>query len=395
MRYRIQTERIDLFDVNIIITIMVKLEKEVEFEKLQDAFYRACGLHEILSSKVVIEPSGKAFYTDNDDPQNSILKTDLSLNELINENESKRFRIEQGEYIRAFDSKNGLVFMMHHLGGDGKSLLYFTETFMKCLSGTECKAVPFHNLLLDDLPKESRLPFSYKILTAVWNQKWKMSKRVFDFSDMDKAYCSFWKERKTKTQIIRYEKDKLDECLKEAKEIGISLTSYLITKMLQKDNKISDVGLAVDARFDKNRSMGNQVTGISVSYSYDDEKTFEDNAKAVHKLMRERLTHDRYRYFALQFMGRLDPTLKDALNLERAGYYNSEFTSKVAGYLGYKDRIRDLSITNLTRADIELDYGENRISEIVFVPPIVAYAKNVIGIVTSGDVMNVVRHTYE
>ena len=60
MRYRIQTERIDLFDVNIIITIMVKLEKEVEFEKLQDAFYRACGLHEILSSKVVIEPSGKS-----------------------------------------------------------------------------------------------------------------------------------------------------------------------------------------------------------------------------------------------------------------------------------------------------------------------------------------------
>ena len=395
MRYRIQTERIDLFDVNIVITMNVKLEKRVGFERLNEAFYKACKLHEILNLKVVIKPSGEAFYTDNDKPQNSISKTDLTLSELINENESKRFKIEQGEFIRAFDSKEGLVFMMHHLGGDGKSLLYFIETFMKCLSGVECEKIPFRNLLTDDLPKESSLPFIYRILVTMWNKKWSKTRRVFDYKDMDSAYQDFWKEHKTKIIITRYEKDVLDDLLKRANKIKVSLTSYLITKMLKENTKTGDVGLAVDARDDKNRSMGNQVTGVSIRYTYDDQKTFDKNAKAVHQIMIKRLRSVRFRYFALQFMGKLDPTLKDAINLERAGYFNSEFTSKVAGYLGYGEKIRDLSVTNLTRADIVLDYGVNSIKEIVFVPPIVAYAKNVIGIVTTGDIMNVTRHTYE
>ena len=46
----------------------------------------------------------------------------LSLEELIYENERRRFRIEDGEFIRGFLSHDGIVFMMHHLGGDGKYL---------------------------------------------------------------------------------------------------------------------------------------------------------------------------------------------------------------------------------------------------------------------------------
>ena len=99
MKYRIDTERVDLFDVNIVITMKVSLNIDVDFRDAQAAFVKACSLHEVLNSKVVIEDSGEAFYVDNSEPHNSISKTDLGLEELINENERNRFRIEEGEFI--------------------------------------------------------------------------------------------------------------------------------------------------------------------------------------------------------------------------------------------------------------------------------------------------------
>ncbi len=395
MKVKIETERVDLFDVSIVITMCVNLEKEVLFSELKTAFDKACKLHGVLKSKVIIEPDGEAYYVDNDVISSSFSMTGLSLYELIYENERNRFRIEEGEFIRAFLSPDGLVFMMHHLGGDGKSLLYFIETFMNCLAGNECNELLFRNLGLSDLPGDVRIPFFYKLLTKSWNHRWSSQKKVFDYSDMDEAYTKFWKEHRSVTEIKRYEKDELEALMKRVKDSGVTLTSYLITDMIKDSDKKNDIGLAVDGRTDKNRSMGNQATGISVEYRYDKSRSFEENAKAVHTLMQKKLSDDIYRYFVLGFMGLLDPTLKDALNLEHAGCFSSKVSKQVADLLGYGEKVKDISITNLTRADISLEYGDHRIKDIAFIPPVVSYAKNVIGIVTAGDVMTVSRHIIE
>lgn len=395
MRYKIETERTDLFDTNITITMQVRLDKEVPFGELKSAFDKACSLHEVLNMKVVIAPSGEAYYEENDQPGSSFNLTDLPFAELINANERARFHIEKGEFIRGFAGPDGLVFMMHHLGGDGKSLLYFIGTFMECLSGKECEAVPFANLTTENLPEKSRLPFPYGLLVKLWNSRWQKEKKVFGYGDMDEAYTRFWKDRKTVVSLKRYEKEELDLLIRRSKEASVSLTAYLITDLIKDIDREADVGIAVDGRLDGNHSMGNQATGISVTYRYDPERSFDDNARKVHALMRRKLDNDKYRYFVLQFMGRLDPTLTDALNLERAGYFSSRISEKVAGYLGYGDKVKDISITNLTRADIPLKYGQYRISDIVFVPPVVSYGKNIIGVITAGDHMNVIRHVYK
>ena len=331
---------------------------------------------------------------DNDEPHNSISRTDLNLDELINENERKRFRIEEGEFIRCFMSPDGIVFMMHHLGGDGKSLVYFIETFMKCLAGQGTGFAPFRSLGLADLPSDSKLPFYYDLLARSWNKKWKKEGKVFTFDDMDKAYSGFWQDHKTRTELKQYSKEELASLVNGAKAAGVSLTAYLITDMIKDSDKPLDVGLAVDGRTDGNRSMGNQATGISVKCRYDRGKSFDDNARAVFKAMRKKLDDNRARYLVLQFMGLLDPTLKDSLNLVHAGYFQCGISRKVADLLGYGDDVKDISITNLTRADIPIEYGKYNIRGIVFVPPVVSYAKNVFGIVTAGDVMTVARHIY-
>lgn len=394
MKYRIETERADLFDVNMIITMKVELEKSLPFDKMKAAFEEACKCHEVLTSKIVIEESGQAFYVDNDFVGSSFSQSDLSMQELIKENERLRFKIEKGEFIRAFAYPEGLVFMMHHLAGDGKSLLYFIETFMKCLSGQPCAFVPFKNLTLKELPKNSGLPFLYKILVKNWNRRWSKVKRLFSFEDMDKEYQQFWKNHETKVEINRYDKDQLEELLKKAKAEGVTLTSHIITDMIKNSAKKMDIGLAVDGRLDKNRAMGNQATGIAINYKYKQKLSFEENAKKVQRLMKEKLSDDGNRFLILQFMGQLDPTLIDTMNLEHADYFHSKVTSRVAGLLGYGKKTKDLSITNLTRADIPLEYGDNRIKELVFIPPVVSYGKIIIGIVTTGELMTITRHQY-
>ena len=394
MRHIIETERVDIFDVNMMIVMQLRLNAEAGLEELRKAFDGACAVHEVLHSKVVIEASGDAYYVDNDEPQNSFTQTESDLRELIYQNERRRFRIEKGEFIRGFSSPDGLIFMMHHLGGDGKSLLYFIESFMRILSGEECEAVPFRNLTLADLPPKSRLPVLYDVLIKIWNRKWQRIKRSFDIHDLDEAFSAFWKEHKTGVEIKRYEKNELEDMLRQAKKAGVSLTAYLITEWIKDAGKETDIGLAVGGREDGNRSMGNQATGISVQYRYRTNRSFEENAREVHRRMLKKLSDERYLYFVLQFMGKLDPTLKDAMNMERSGYFTSAVSSKVAGLLGYGDKVRDISITNLTKADIPLKYGRYSIEDIVFVPPVVSYGKNIIGIVTAGDVMNIARHVY-
>ena len=395
MKYRIETERVDLFDVNILITMVVRTEESIAFERLNTAFQRSLQLHEVLRSRILIEESGEAFYVDNDAPGSSFSHTELSLPELVAENEKKRFRIEEGEFIRAFDSPDGLIFMMHHLTGDGKSLIYFIETFMSVLAGSEPEMLPFRNLTLDNLPADSRIPFAYELLVRSWNRKWQKEKKVFGFSDMDKAYEHFWKDHRTKIKIKRYDREEAQQIIRKAKEAGVTFTSYFIAELSKELSGKVDVGLAVDGRTDQNRSMGNQATGISIQFKYNAKRTVEENARNIQKLIKKKLSNDRYRYFVLQFMGRLDTTLKDSLNLEHAGTFKSKISSYLAELLGYGKKARDMSITNLTRVDIPIVYGDIKISEIIFVPPVVSYAQNVIGIVTAGDVMNVTWHRYE
>ena len=392
MRYRIETERTDLFDPSIVITMALRINEDVPADTLRYAFDRACSLHEVLNSRVEIEPSGEAYYVTCDNPRNTFSETELTLSGLINDNEKRRFRIEEGEFIRGFKTDEGIIFMMHHLGGDGKSLLYFIETFMRCLNGEKCGRVPFRNLTLDNLPEESRLSHMHEWLLRIWNGRWKREKRVFGFSDMDAAYREFWQRHDSVVDIKRYEKTELESLISEAKNAGVTLTSYLIAGMLRDKVHKADIGLAVDGRTDDNRSMGNQATGISLQYRYNKKISLEDNARNIQRLMKRKLADRKRLYLVLQFMGRLDPALVDALNLEHAGYFSSRTSGTVAGYLGYGSKVKDLSITNLTRADIPLEYGRFKIEELLFVPPVVSYGRNVTGIVTVGSVMNVVTH---
>ena len=158
------------------------------------------------------------------------------------------------------------------------------------------------------------------------------------------------------------------------------------------------MGLAVDARPDGNRTMSNQATGISVDYAYDKRKTLAENAVCIDKLMKAKLGKPVLKYFILQFMAAFEPPLIDAVNLEFAGTFHSKTSAKLAKLLGYGTNTKDYSITNLTKLDISTEYSGSislKIEDFVFVPPVVSYGKNIIGMVTANGRLCTVLHRYE
>ena len=62
MRYMIETERSDLFDVSIVIAMRVHIKGNVNEDGLRSAFEEATKAYEILGCRVVLEEDGTAYY---------------------------------------------------------------------------------------------------------------------------------------------------------------------------------------------------------------------------------------------------------------------------------------------------------------------------------------------
>lgn len=91
---------------------------------------------------------------------NKIFFEESSWRQILKREEKIRFKIEEGEFLKAFcyemnEEGCSIIFLMHHLGGDGKSLVYFIESFMKALSGDKLE---FSNIRLIGLKRFDVIP---------------------------------------------------------------------------------------------------------------------------------------------------------------------------------------------------------------------------------------------
>ena len=389
MKHQVVFERQELFDVNMIIAMTFDVKGEVSSGALQEAFAEAVKCNEILNTKVVIEPDGSAFYVSSDEPESRLIITEEDLDEVRMREERIRFRIEEGEYIRAFvnleEGGMKLLLLMHHMGGDGKSLLYFAEDLLRSLGG---ETLQFKEIRTAE-PKGKLDPISRAIIRS-YNRKW--NGHVFTFPDMDEAYRAYWKDRKTTVEVEVLEEEETAKIREECRKAGAKFTAYLIARLIKDTKGKQDVGLAADYRHDGNRSMGNQASGTSVVYQYDTSKSIYMNAAAIQKKLDKKLKSEDSMSYILNFMGTLKPTLVDAVNLEHAGAYSDKTSAGLAKLLGFTGKTKDLSITNLTVADIPVVYGSFKLERIEFTGPVVSYGKNVVGVITCNGKTVITRH---
>lgn len=397
MKNEIWSERVDLFDPNIYICFRVQITGRPKTDALLKAVKTAFTVNEATMSAIVLKENGTAYFEKLSESGCSVTVSQKDWLTLIKENEKIPFQINKGELMRVFINPQGeetcLLIMAHHLVGDGKSIIYFLEDIMKGLAGEKSEYKSLRLVTKASFPKYARLPYFFKLYAENFNRKWRRSGCVFSWEDYIKVHEVYWKERSSKVIYETFTPEEIEKLKRYAKGAGVSLNSCLATAFLSANPGNGCIGMPVDARPDGNRAMSNQVTGISVDYTYSDNLTFAENVQIVHRKVQKKLKNPVNRYFILQFMPLFEPALVDSVLMYAYDLYENDITGKLAAVLGYKGgKTRELGITNLTRLDIPDLYGQYGIKEVLFIPPVVSYAKHIIGVATTADGMRISYH---
>ena len=392
MKKYIRTERANLFEPNVYISMVVKISGMVSKEAVREAVEKAYEANEATMSRIVMEDGGDAYYEKMESSGCKFFFDSRSFITIIKESEKNPFAIQKGELVRTYltieNQEMVLLIHAHHLVGDGKSILILVKDVMDGLSGKQPEYKPMFLIDQRFLRKKAKLRLGIRLVLKKVNRKWEKVGKAFTWEDYYDVHKRYWESHSSEIEVKTYSANELKKNCKN----GATLNSYLITDFLRKTTESKVVGIPVNIREEDN-GMSNQTSGISIKCQYQTDKSFEENLSIIHKEIYKMIRNVNMKYFILLFMGQLNPSLVDSILLQTHGCYQNKLSKKMAGIMGYIGKEgRDLGVTNLTRINIPNDYGSFRIEDILFIPPKVSYTRNVVGVCTYGDNLTVCHH---
>lgn len=396
MKNNIVSERVNLFEPNVYITMVVNIEGSIDEREIICAVNNAYTQNETTMSKIVLD-NGQAYYQKVNTSGCRVYVDNRFWKDIIKDNEKSPFQIEKGELIRTYinmrNNECTLVIIAHHLVGDGKSILIFIEDIMNNLADKKVNYKPIRIIDRDFLSKKVNFSFGLKLYIRYMNRKWKKKGTVFSWRDYYHVHEQYWKKYSSDIKTKSYTKEELQIMKKDAEEIGVTLNSFLITQVLRENSECINIGIPISIR-EENGSMSNQTSGISIVHQYDSNKTFEENAKEIHQKIYKKINNNFSKYFVIAFTAELMPSLIDSVVLCTNGCYANAFSEKMAKSMVYMGKRKiDLGVTNLTKIDIHSDYDKYKIKNILFIPPKVSYTNRVIGISSFKDTLTISYHS--
>ncbi len=392
----IDKERTWIFSPVNNIVIKVDIKGRLTEEQLKEAIRYTVSHYDMLQQKIVVDKEGNAYYQKIEGFQPVVESMEKDWKEVAKEQEKYPFAIDQGEFIRFFyrltETETTILIIAHHIAGDGISFTYFVQDIMHSLSGEKIEDKKLELFNMENLPMEARLRAPITWLIKYMNRKWKKTGRKFDFSDYYKMYDKYWSNRDTLSYTYSIDDEIYDSICRYSKENKISINTVITTALMRASGELCDVGMAASIREKGFTGMGNYATGISVKYQYDEKKNFIQNAGIVQKMIYDKLNNTSKRYFLLQFMRSIEPTLIDAIYFNACSDYNNKTAETFSKMFGYSGNPKGISITNLTKIPIEMKYGAYEIVDFAFVPPLVLNAQRIIGIASIDNKMVLSLH---
>ena len=393
---RIDKERIWVFSPVNNIAFKADIKGNITEKQLIEAITHTVNHYEMLNQKVILDNEGIAYFCKAENPKLVIEPMNCDWKELVREQQKIPFAIDKGEFIRFFYqyTQSGIILLIivHHIAGDGISFTYFLQDIMKSLSGMQIENKKINLFDMESLPKESKLSFPMTWLLKSMNKKWEKSGKIFGFDDYLYMYDKYWSSRETLIDTYYLENENYDNICKFSKLNSLTVNTLITTALIRASDELSDVGLAASFRENGNTSMGGYATGISIKYKYNKKKDFAWNGKKVQKLIYGKLNNPAKKYFLLQFMSNIEPTLIDAIYFNACSEYNNKTAESFSKMFGYNGNPKGISITNLAKLPIEYKYRAYELTDFVFVPPLVLNAKRIIGITTIGNKMALSLH---
>ncbi len=381
-----------LYEPSVYISLLASIEGDITTEEMKEAVEKVYTQNETTMSKVILE-NGNIFFQKLSQTGCKVFVDERNWQEIMHESEHSAFRINEGELVRSYiiPEKEGLsLFVMaHHIMGDGKALIMLLEDILCNLTGKEVEYRPLSREGAEKIPSNLKLTIPADIGIKVLNAMWRKNGKLFTWEDYYNVHEKFWKDRESEIQFERIDKEQLNSIKTECKELGITVNSYVVTKLLQKHPEYENVCCPISLR-GENRSISNLVVLVRMTYQYDMKKTFRANAKEVHKVIRQHLENDSNRYFIALSLGKMEPTLIDSSLMYTHGGYQNSISKKIAHLIGYAgDKTTHLSVTNLQNVNFEIDYGRFRLKNVGFTAACMSATRNVACISTFRDTMTI------
>lgn len=392
MKKYITSEIAELFEPNVYINFVVTLKGNISKNELADAIKNAFNNNESTMSKIVMEPSGKAYYEKMPETECKIFFDNRDWREIVSESEKKPFEINKGELIRAFiiDNTDSLILLIqaHHLVGDGMSIVCFLNDIFDSLDGKTLDYKPLVLINNEYLEDKIKLKFYIRRFIKKINRLWEKSGREISWDDYYAVHNAYWKKNTSYFEFEQYDVKKIkSECS------GIAtINSYIIAKFLKDNPSLSTIGIPISVR-ENNKSMSNQTSGITVNYKYNTNKSFEYNLRKLHSNIRKVLDNNYLKYFVLSFETKVNPAIVSGLIMQKYGVYDSKLTKELMPLMGYSGkRYSDIGVTNLKNIEVKEKYNNFSVEDILFIPPKVSYSERVVGISTFRNKLTVCKH---
>jgi len=394
---KLVTGRLHYYDPADQIVLMATITGNPSLSDLSDAIQKAVRKHAVSSLGIVIGPDGESRFqpVPQRDAPVSIVEAECDLERLLNEQHGIPFDAAGGEFFRFFlfrqSEKTQLVIVANHLAGDGLSIVFLLRDIMTALEHP-CVAYPMQPLqLMEDFgyPADSEPMLLPRLAIKRINQQWNKDKRAFGRDEYLDMYRSYWSGRRLKLVCAELSGQDLQGLIKRCKQASVTINSALTAAFLFA-LPTCDAGMAVSVRPEGYEGLGNFVSGISVQYRWDAKRSFWSNVRTVHETIYQKLNNPRKKYYVLQSLKRVEPTLIDAMYFTLYAGFQNRMAQTMLDLSKYSEKRRHtLSLTNLARPKIPADYGNYALSAVAFVPPLIATSRMMLGVVTLGDRMTI------
>lgn len=399
----INTEREHIFSPDIHVGIAAKINKRIDKDKIYNAIKLLQHRHPLLTATITFEENNAAYYKlDSAKPiQPDFMEIDNTLcwREWMEGINCQPFDFQNGPLIKilVINSKRHttIAALGHHLLGDGISFVYFMRDFLAALDNKldDTQLIPPIIQNASYLPLGGRLRFLPKLLAKKLNSDYRKTGKTFTYEEYHAIYNNYNYNKKPAICLfsfnIKETQELIDKCHLQHVTVNEAITTAFLAARMKAGNKSDYVGVSCNIRSemlkDPKDSMGNFVSGISISAQYDFALSFWANTRKIGELLNKKLRTPRTRMIALSFLDALDDSLIDAINFVGFSGNENKVAEKLCDIVCGIPNDKGLGISNLGKFQIEFD--QFLVDEMWFVPPLLASIDFVVGVVTINNKM--------
>lgn len=398
-RQYLVTERAHFMCPNMHFGMLVELRAEYDGNKIKETLEKMAKAHPFLRSVISYEEDGIRLYYDVKD-ESMISFVEKESTDTMWEDYRAVSKYEWNPFVNGLlkvyaynnNGQTTILFIVHHLLGDGRCLLEIAKEFAECYVQNREPEYVEEALIrtIDDLPEKSDLTGMSKLLIKRVNKQWRTEGKRVGYEE----YAAFVEKFTASHPVCLKEYSVSDEEFKKmvhlCKENGITLNDLLMAHMYIKTGT-EKIIIAADLRkmlaCYREGACGNYASAMGIVCK---SKTTDvvKKAKEVHRIVRKQMSDNRKLILVLACYFNMEPTLLDAAAIAGMGGFESKAGAFVGGSMFGFAAPKSYSITNLGKIECE------SMRSAMFIPPASPAAKCTLGVVTVNGKMKLCTSSY-